>query len=56
MESPTVTAIAEDAPVLDLKWSQIDWESNTIRIAIGTTKSKRDRTPILTKTGTLWAH
>ena len=30
--------------MLDLKWSQIDGESNTIRLAIGTTKSKRGRT------------
>ena len=30
--------------MLDLQWKQIDWESNTIRLAIGTTKSKRGRT------------
>ncbi len=30
--------------MLDLQWKQIDGESNTIRLAIGTTKSKRGRT------------
>ncbi len=30
--------------MLDLQWKQIDWESSTIRLPVGTTKSKRGRT------------